>query len=120
MDVQALACQIARHRRTAQATKNITQRSNQEAWQKKVQRSRGVRASAGLMLDSLELVAMRYLVRSCSTAGVEQRFSVGDRMGVERTSASHITECLTLRAVFGKVSADERKELVRRAQEFFA
>jgi len=72
VDAQALACQIARHRPTAQAIKNSTQCSNQEAWQKTVQRSREVRASAGLMLDSLQPVVMRYLVWSCSTAGVEQ------------------------------------------------
>ena len=45
VDAQALACQIARHRPTAQAIKNSTQCSNQEAWQNTVQRSREVRAS---------------------------------------------------------------------------
>jgi len=68
---------------------------NQEAWQNNLQRSREVRASVGLMLDSLQLVVMRYIVWSCSTAGVEQRFSVGDRLGVVRTPASHIIESLT-------------------------
>ena len=68
------------------------------------------------MLDSLQPVVMRYLVWSCSTAGVEQRFSVGDRLGVDRTPASHITESLTLRAVLDKVSAEERKEVFRRTQ----
>ena len=120
VDAQVLACQIARHRPTAQAIKNSTQCSNQEAWQKAVQRSRGVGASAGLMLDALQLVAMRYLVWSCSTAGVEQRFSVGDRLGVDGTPSSQITESLTLRAAFDKLSANERKEVVSRAQELFA
>ena len=120
VDAQVLACQIARHRPTAQAIKHSAQCSNQEAWQKTVQRSREVGASGGLMLDALQPVAMRYLVWSCSTAGVEQRFSVGDRVGVDRTPASQITESFTLRAVFDKVSADERKEVVRRAQELFA
>ena len=120
VDAQALACQIARHRPTAQAIKNSTQCSNQEAWQKTVQRSREVRASVGLMLDALQLVVMRYLVWSCSTAGVEQRFSVGDRLGVDRTPASQNIEILTLRAVLDKVSAEERKEVVKRAQELFA
>ena len=120
VDAQALACQIARHRPTAQAIKHSTQCSHQEAWQTTVQRSREVEASAGLMLDALQLVAMRYLVWSCSAAGVEQRFSVGDRVGVDRTPASHITESFTLPAVFDKVTADERKEVVRRAQELFA
>ena len=83
-------------------------------------RSKEVRASAGLMMDSLQPVVMRYLVCSCKAAGVEQCFSVGDRLCVDRTPASHITESLTLRAVFDKVSADERKEVVRRAQELFA
>ena len=115
VDAQALACQIARHRPTAQAIRNSTQCSNQEAWQKTVQRSKEVRASARLMLDSLRPVVMRYLVWSCSTAGVEQRFSVGDKLGVDRTPASQIAESLTLRVVFDKVSADERKEVVRRA-----
>ena len=81
VDAQALSCQIARHRPTAQAIKNSLQRSNQEAWQTTVQRSREVRASAGLMLDSWQLVAMGYLVWSCSTAGVEHLFSIGDRLG---------------------------------------
>ena len=72
------------------------------------------------MLDALQPVAMRYLVWSFSTAGVEQRFSVGDRLGVYRNPASQITESFTLRAVFDKVSADERKEVVRRDQELFA
>ena len=72
------------------------------------------------MLDSLQPVVLMYLVWSCSTAGVEQRFSVGDRLGVERAPASHITESLTLRVVFDKVSTDERKEVVRRAQDLFA
>ena len=76
LDAQALACQIARHRPTALAVKHITQRSTQEAWCKSVQRSREVLASVGLMLDSLQPVVMRYLVWSCSTAGVEQRFNV--------------------------------------------
>ena len=120
LDEQALACQIARHRPTAQAINNITQCSSQEAWQKTAQRSREARASGGLMLDSLQLVAMRCQVWSCSTAGVEQRFSTGDSLGVDRTPESPITESLTLRAVFDKVSADERKEFVRRAQELFA
>ena len=122
VDAQVLACQIARHRPTAQAIKNSTQCSNHEAWQKTVQRSREVRASAevGLMLDALQPVVMRYLVWSCSTAGVEQSFSVGDRLGAERTPASQITESLTLRAAFDKLSANERKEVVSRAQELFA
>jgi hypothetical protein len=51
---------------------------------------------------------------------VEQRFSVGDRLGVEKTPSSQITESLTLRAVFDKVSAEDRKAVVRRAQELFA
>ena len=87
---------------------------------KNVQRSREVRASAGLMLNALQPVAMRYLVWSCSTAGVEQRFSVGDRLGVDRTPTSLITESLALRAVFIKASADEREEVVKRAHELFA
>ena len=85
-----------------------------------MQRSREVGASAQLMLDGLQPVVMRYLVWSCSTAGVEQRFSVGDRVGVARTPASQMTQSFSLRAVFEKVSADERKEVVRRAQELFA
>ena len=72
------------------------------------------------MLDALQPVVMRYLVWSCNTAGVEQIFSVGDRLGVERTPASQIIESLTLRAVFDKLSANERKEVVSRAQELFA
>ena len=72
------------------------------------------------MLDALQPVVMRYLVWSCSTADVEQRFSIGDRVGVDRTPASQITEGFTLRAVFDKVSADERPEVVRRAQELSA
>ena len=120
VDAQALACHIARHRPTAQAIKNSTQCSNQEAWQKTVQMSREVRARLWFMLDVLQPVAMRYLVWSCSTAGVEQSFSVGDRLGVDRPPASQITESFALRAVFDKVSADERKEVVRRAQELIA
>ena len=120
VDAHALASQVARHRPTAQAIKNSTKCSNQEAWQKTVQRGREVRASAGWMLDALQPVVMRYLVWSSSTAGVEQRFSVGDRLGVERTPSSQVTESLTLRAVFDKVSAEERKTVVRRAQELFA
>ena len=87
VDAQALACHIARHRPTTQAIKNHTQCNNQEAWHTKraVQRSKEVRANPGLMLDSLKPVVMRYLVWSCSTAGVEQRFSVGDRLGVHPT-----------------------------------
>ena len=72
------------------------------------------------MLDALQLVVMRYPVWSCSAAGVEQRFSIGDRLGVGRTQTYYITESLTLRAVFDEVSADKRKEVVRRAQELFA
>jgi hypothetical protein len=120
VDAQALACHIARHRPTTQAIKNSTQCNNQKGWQKTLQWIREVRASAGLMWDSLQHVVMRYLVWYCSTAGVEQRFSVGDRLGVDRTPASQIIESLTLRAVFDKVSADETKEVVRRAQELFA
>ena len=82
VDAQALACQIARHRPTAQAIQNSMQCSNQEAWQTIVQSNKEVRASAGLMLDSLQPVVMRYLVRSCGTAGVEPRFSVEDKLGV--------------------------------------
>ena len=85
-----------------------------------MQRSRDVRASVGLVLDALQLVVMRYFVWSCSTAGVEHPFSVGDRMGVDRTPSSHITESLTLWAVLDKVSAYEREEVIRRAQELFA
>ena len=73
------------------------------------------------MLDSLQLAVMRCLMWSCSAAGVEQRFSFGDRLGVEiETPVPQITESLALRAVFDKVIADERKEVVRRAQELFA
>ena len=59
VDAQALACQIARHRATAQAIKNSTQYNNEEAWQKTVQRIREVRASVGLMLDSLQFAVTR-------------------------------------------------------------
>ena len=41
VDAQDLACQIARHRPTAQAFKNITHCSNQEAWQTTVQKGAG-------------------------------------------------------------------------------
>ena len=41
VDAQALACQIARHRPTAQAIKNSTQCSNQAAWEKTVQKEQG-------------------------------------------------------------------------------
>ena len=41
-------------------------------------------------------------------------------MGFDRTPASQIIESLTLQAVYDKVSADERKEVVRRAQGLFA
>ncbi|MFM7978255.1 MAG: hypothetical protein ACKPKO_02975, partial [Candidatus Fonsibacter sp.] len=79
VDAQALASHFARQRPTAQAIKNSTKCSNQEAWQTTVERSREVRASLGLILDSLQLVVRRYLVGSCSTS-VEQCFSIGDRL----------------------------------------
>ena len=41
VDAQVLACQIARHRPTAQAIKNSTQRSNYKGWQKTVQKEQG-------------------------------------------------------------------------------
>ncbi|MFM7988081.1 MAG: hypothetical protein ACKPKO_53085, partial [Candidatus Fonsibacter sp.] len=66
------------------------------------------REDAGLTLDALQLVVMRYLVWYCSTAGVEQRFSVGDRVGVDRTPASHIIEISYMRTVFVQLRADER------------
>jgi hypothetical protein len=73
VDAQALACHIARHRPTAQAInkQHATQQSGGLA--ENSAKEQEVRASVGLMLDSLQLVVMRYLVRSCSTAGVEQR-----------------------------------------------
>ncbi|MFM7985376.1 MAG: hypothetical protein ACKPKO_39290, partial [Candidatus Fonsibacter sp.] len=41
-------------------------------------------------------------------------------MGVNQNPAFQITESLTLRAVSDNVSADERQEIVRRAQDLFA
>jgi hypothetical protein len=62
---------------------------------------------------------MRYLVWSSSTAGVEQRFSVGDRLAVEKSPASQVYESLVLQAAFDKVGPQEKKALARRAQEIF-
>jgi hypothetical protein len=72
VDAQALACQIARQRPTAQAINNSTQCSNHEAWQKSVQRSKQVRASAevGLMLDALQPVVMSTVLRRCCSIAV--------------------------------------------------
>jgi hypothetical protein len=81
---QELARQLARLRPAAQAVKNTGKCSNYEAWRKAVQSSSHC---GGRRLGS---VVMRYLVWSSSTTGVEQRFSVGDRLAVEKTPASQV------------------------------
>ncbi|MFM7989155.1 MAG: hypothetical protein ACKPKO_58560, partial [Candidatus Fonsibacter sp.] len=65
-------------------------------------------------------MVIRYLVWYCSTSGVDQNFSTGDRLGVERPPTSQITESLSLRAVFDNLSANEMREVFKRAQELFA
>ena len=115
---QELASQLARVRPAAQAIKNSSKCSTHEAWRKAVQRHLKARGAA---LDALQTVVMRYLVWSSSTSGVEQSFSVGDRLAVEKTPASQVQESLVLRAVFDKAgSSEERKAVAKRAQELFA
>ena len=120
VDPQGLASQLARLRPTAQAIKNSSKCSNHEAWQKAVQRTKMARAGLGATLEALQKVVMRYLVWSSSTAGVEQRFSVGDRLAIEKSPASQLHESLALRAAFDKVSPAEQEAVARRAQELFA
>jgi len=117
VDPQELASQLARHRPSAQAIKNSSKCSNHEAWQKTVQRIR--QARDGGQLHALQCVLMRYLVWSSSTAGVEQRFSVGDKLAIEKSPASQIQESLTLRAVFDKYGKKEADFAARRAQEIY-
>ena len=118
VDPQELASQLARHRPSAQAIKNSCKCSNHEAWQKTVQRIRQTRG--GVDLEALQSVLMRYLVWSSSTAGVEQRFSAGDRLAIEKSPASQIQESLTLRAVFDNYGKKEADNAARRAQEIFS
>ena len=82
-----LASQLARVRPAAQAIKNDSKCSNQEAWQKAVQRH--LKARAAHYLGALRPVVMRYLIWSSSTSGVEQRFGIGDRrLSIEKAAAS--------------------------------
>ena len=119
VDPQQLASQIARHRPSAQAIKNSSKCSNHEAWQKTVRRIRQTTRD-GDPLEALQSVLMRYLVWSSSTAGVEQRFSVGDKLAIEKSPASQIQESLTLRAVFDNYGKKETDIAARRAQEMYS
>ena len=118
---QELADQLSRLRPAAQAIKSDSKCSNQEAWRKAAQRRLQLQSGGnGVQIESLRRVLMRYLVWSCSTTGVEQRFSAADRLAVEKTPASQVHESLVLRAAFDKVKAQEKKAIARRAQELFA
>ena len=114
-----LASQLARVRPAAQAIKNDSKCSNQEAWQNAVQRH--LKARAAHLLDALRPVVMRYLIWSSSTSGVEQRFGIGDRLAIEKTAASQVQESLVLQAAFDKVgSLKEKMAIAERARELFA
>ena len=71
----------------------LAQNGGLEDWSP-IQRCREVRSFRSGAMDSLLVVAMRYLVWSASTSGlgVEQRFSAADRLarGVEKTPASQV------------------------------
>ena len=116
---QDLASQLARVRPAAQAIKNDSKCSNHEAWRKAVQRHLKARA-AHCHLAALRPVVMRYLIWSSSTSGVEQRFSIGDRLAIEKTAASQVQESLVLQAAFDKVgSLKEKRAIAERARELF-
>ena len=113
---QDLASQLARVRPAAQAIKNDSKCSNHEAWRKAVQRHLKARA-AHCHLAALRPVVMRYLIWSSSTSGVEQRFSIGDRLAIEKTAASQVQESLVLQAAFDKVgSLKEKMAIAERAR----
>ena len=119
MSPQDLASQLARVRPAAQAIKNDSKCSNHEAWRKAVQRHLKARA-AHCHLAALRPVVMRYLIWSSSTSGVERRFSIGDRLAIEKTAASQVQESLVLQAAFDKVgSLKEKRAIAERARELF-
>ena len=63
---------------------------------------------------------MDEVVWSSSTAGVEQRFIIGDRLAIEKTAASQVQESLVLQAAFDKVgSLKEKRAIAERARELF-
>ncbi len=117
VDSGDLAIQLLKGRPLAQAIKNDSKCTNHEAWRQVLERKTWSKAFPN---SALEQVALRYLVWSSSTAGVEQRFSVGDRLAVERSPAGQVTESLVLRAAFDKRPAEENRKVCIRAQELYA
>ncbi len=79
VDAQALSAQLQEHRPYAQAIKINNNCGCREAWREAVLRRR-------VPSDSLQAVLLRYLVWTASSSGVEQRFSMVDRLNVVERS----------------------------------
>ncbi|MFM6390883.1 MAG: hypothetical protein ACKPFH_00080, partial [Dolichospermum sp.] len=120
VDGGALCAEIADHRPIAAAIAKETGCDNRRAWQKAVERTQATTASREVHpASALVRVLQRYLAWTCSNSGVEQSFSVAERLRFGRGPASEATEALQLRAALDK-RPDEAAQVCARAREMYA
>ena len=120
VDGGALCAEIADHRPIAAAIAKETGCDNRRAWQKAVERTQATTASREVHpASALVRVLQRYFAWTCSSSGVEQSFSVAERLRFGRGPASEATEALQLRAALDK-RPDEAAQVCARAREMYA
>lgn len=121
VDGDMLCAELSDHRPIATAIARETGCDNRRAWQIAVQRTQMNRASREVHpATALIATLQRYLAWTCSSSGVEQNFSVAERLRLGRGPASEATEASQVKVAVDKPSHGESTQACGRAREMFA
>lgn len=121
IDGPQLCAELADHQPIAAAIAREAGCGNRRAWQRALDRTQRTQASreahpAEALLPTLQ----RYLAWTCSSSGVEQNFSVAERLRFGRGPATEATEALQLKAALDKRPPEEHARVCARARELYA
>jgi hypothetical protein len=115
-----LRAQLADHQPIAASIAKETRCDNRVAWQRALERTQKTHVSKQTYpASALGPVLQRYVAWTASSSGVEQNFSIAERLRLSHTPASADKEAESLKAAFDKRPA-EHLEVSARAQEIYA
>lgn len=121
VDGDALCAELSDHRPIAAAIAREKGCDNRRAWQIAVQRTQMTRASKEVHPATALIAALqRYLAWTCSSSGVEQNFSIAERLRLGRGPASEATEASHVKVAVDKPGPSEATLVCGRARELFA
>ena len=120
VDGPKLCTELADHQPIAAAIAREAGCGNRWAWQRALERTQRTRASREAHpAEALIQTLQRYLAWTCSSSGVEQNFSVAERLRFGRGPANEATEALQLKAALDKRPPEEHARACARARELY-